>query len=188
MILQILHRPVTRLNHRANRVLADARYGVGRTVDGRLTWPRLAMAYVVPAGVFILVLIKQPTVPIGALLSGASLISGVLLALCTLSFNRVKDLAGDQAVWQGTDPMRPAYRFARNTLSAAYVSVFVSGLLITQLMVTEGWPARSLLALTIALVAHLGVRIWFLLSGIRQQVESVAGQRSAERPKLRHIS
>jgi hypothetical protein len=184
----ILQRPVSRLKNRADQVVSDARFGVGRAFDSRLTWRRVTMAYAVPTGVFVLVLVEHPSVPIGQLLSGASIVSGVLLALCTLSFNRVKDLAGDHTVWEGIDPMRAAYRFARNTLSAAYVSVFVSGLLITQLFVTMGWPARILLALTIALVTHLGVRIWFLLGGIRHQVESVAGQRSAERPKLRKIS
>jgi hypothetical protein len=124
---------------------------------------------------------EHPDIPIGQFQSGTSIVSGVLLALCTLSFNRVKDLAGD-TIWQGVDPMRVAYRFARNTLSAAYVSVFVTGLLIAQLFVTTGRPARVLLAVTIGLVTHLRVCLWFLLGGIRHQVEAVAGQRSAERP------
>lgn len=181
----ILRTPVARLRARADRVAADARYGVGRAVDGRLTWPRIAAAYLAPAAVVAAVTVKAPVVQIGQFLSGASIVSGVLLALCTLSFNRVKDLAGDKNRWDGTDPMRAAYRFARNTLSAAYLSVFVTGLLITQLFVPGGWPARILLAVTIGLVSHLGVRIWFLLGGIRQQVEAVAGQRSAEKPHLR---
>lgn len=183
-----LQGPVTRLKHRADRVITDARYGVGRTADGRTTVPRAVMAYAVPAGVAALVLVKHPTEPIAPLLSGASIVSGVLLGLCTLSFNRVKDLAGNAGAWFGADPMLAAYRFARNTLSAAYVSVCVSGLLIAQLFITTGWPARALLAVTLGLVTHLGVRIWFLLGGIRQQVESVAGQRSAEPPRLRNIS
>lgn len=181
----IPQRPVALLKARADRVAADARYGVGRAVDGRLTWQRVVVAYFLPVGVVVIVVIKHPAVQIGQFLSGASIVSGVLLALCTLSFNRVKDLAGDKNRWDGVDPMRAAYRFARNTLSAAYISVFVTGLLIAQLFITGGWPARILLAITVGLVTHLGVRIWFLLAGIRQQVETVAGQRSAERPHLR---
>jgi hypothetical protein len=184
-----LRGPVTRLKNRADRVVADARYGVGRVADGRLTVPRVFTAYAVPLGVSALVFVEQPTVSIGELLSGASIVSGVLLGLCTLSFNRVKDLAEDSnTVWFGVDPMRAAYRFARNTLSAAYVSVFVTGLLIAELFVKTGLPARISLAVTIGLVTHLGVRIWFLLSGIRHQVESVAGQRSTEPPRLRNAS
>ncbi|MGP4054145.1 hypothetical protein ACTWP6_04865 [Mycobacterium sp. 4D054] len=150
----------------------------------------MVVAYVVPTGVFIIVLLAHPTIVIGTFLSGAAVFSGVLLALCTLSFNRVKDVAGDKSdgVWQGADPMRAAYRFARNTLSAAYVSVCVTGLLVAQIFITTGWPARVMLALAIALAAHLGVRVWFLLGGIRNQVESLAGQRSAERPRLRNAS
>jgi hypothetical protein len=150
----------------------------------------VAAAYVSPLGVLVVVVWLHPTIAISAFLSGAAVFSGVLLALCTLSFNRVKDIASDKSdgVWQGADPMRAAYRFARNTLSAAYVSVCVTGLLVTQIFITTGWPARIMLALTVALVAHLGVRIWFLLAGIRNQVEAVAGQRSAERPRLRNAS
>ena len=187
----ILRRMVGNLSRRASRILADARYSVGRPVDGRLTWARLVAAYVLPAGVFVVVAVLHPKIAISTFLSGAAVFSGVLVALCTLSFNRVKDLAGDKSegVWQGADPMRAAYRFARNTLSAAYVSVCVTGLLVAQIFITTGWPARAMLALTIALVAHLGVRIWFLLGGIRHQVEAVAGQRSAERPRrLRNVS
>lgn len=186
----ILQRPVSKVKTRADRLLADARYSVGRPVDGRLTVGRVVAAYMVPTGVFVVVLLVHPTIAFSAFLSGAAVFSGVLLALCTLSFNRVKDLAGDktQGVWQGADPMRAAYRFARNTLSAAYISVCVTGLLVAQIFVTTGWPQRVMLALTIALVTHLGVRIWFLLAAIRNQVEAVAGQRSAERPRLRNAS
>ncbi len=93
----ILHRPVNRLRKRADRVVSDARCGVGRAADGRLTWPRVTMAYTVPVCVFAFVLIENPDVTIGQFLSGASIVSGVLLALCTLSFNRVKDLSIDKS-------------------------------------------------------------------------------------------
>lgn len=186
----ILQRPVHQLKKRADRMLADARYSVGRPVDGRLTSARVVAAYILPTSVFVVVVLVHPTIAISAFLSGAAVFSGVLLALCTLSFNRVKDLAGDKSegVWEGADPMRAAYRFARNTLSAAYISVCVTGLLVAQIFVTTGWPQRVMLALTVALVTHLGVRIWFLLAAIRNQVEAVAGQRSAERPRLRNAS
>lgn len=181
----ILQRPIARLKARADRVAADARYGVGRAADGRLTWQRVLVAYALPTAVFVTVLIKHPHVEVAQFLSGASIVSGVLLALCTISFNRVKDLAADKGRWDGVDPMRAAYRFARNTLSAAYVSVCTTGLLIARLFITSGWSSRMLLALAIGFLVHLGIRIWFLLGGIRHQVESVAGQRSAERPHLR---
>src|SRR4051794_7091665 len=100
-----LQGPMTRLKSQADRVVSDAWFGVGRAADGRLTWPRVTMAYAAPTGVFVLVVVEHPDVPIGQFLSGASIVSGVLLALCTLSFNRVKDLAGD-TIWQGVDPMR----------------------------------------------------------------------------------
>ncbi|MCZ9635278.1 hypothetical protein [Rhodococcus sp. BH5] len=114
----------------------------------------------------------------------------MLLALCTLSVTRVKDLAADsdKGAWEGTDPMIAAYGFARSATAAAYVSLALTVSVFVQLVVTTGVIKSALVASALALVAHLGARIWFLLGYIRYQVDSLAGQRSVRPPRLMKAS
>ncbi|MFC8181680.1 hypothetical protein ACFULT_22605 [Rhodococcus sp. NPDC057297] len=161
--------------------------GLGRPKDGVLTRTRFLAAFVFPAFVLGYAASAQPEVETSTLLSGASIISGVLLALCTLSVTRVKDLAATDldGSYVGSDPMVAGYGFARSATAAAYVSVSLTAVVFAQLLVSDGPILVALTIATFTAAAHLGARIWFLLGAIRYQVDSMAGQRATKPQKLR---
>lgn len=178
----------SRLINRYLRLASWATQGLGRPKDGRMTRARTVAAFVLPALVLGYTVSAQPEVETSMVLSGTSIVSGVLLALCTLSVNRVKDLAtesGSDGTFGGSDPMVAGHGFARSATAAAYVSVSLTGVVFAQLLVTTGVAHVILVAATFTMVAHLGARIWFLLGAIRYQVDSMAGQRASKPRRLR---
>lgn len=169
---------------------ALATTGLGRPQDGRITWPRVVSGLVIPAFVFGLTISARPDLNLSVLLSAASIVAGVLLALCTLAMARVKDLVtehnGDR--WIGTDPMVGAYEFTRATVSATYLAFVVTGLLAIQLWVNAGLPQAVLLACSLTLATALAGRLWLLLGHMRYQLEAMAGQRSVRPTVLRRVN
>lgn len=160
------------------RTTTALKKGLERPQDGAVPWTRLVAAYVAPAlcgaGTFAWACSLTP----GALLPAAAIISGVLLSLATMSYNRVKDLSGDHR-WDGIDPMAAAVEFARASVRAAQISIATSGLLMVGLVVPErSTYAQLAVAGASAVLLHLFVRIWFLLVMIRHQVGVTAGQRA----------
>ncbi|AOE44060.1 hypothetical protein SEA_BLINO_44 [Gordonia phage Blino] len=176
-----------RARKRIDQFVLSLSFGLARPIDDRVTKTRFFFAFVLPAFVCGIAIGARLAVPAAQFLSGMSIVSGVLLALCTLSYTRVKDLAGEKG-WQGADPMVPAYRFARGALTATYISLTATALLIAQLFTGEGRPTEALSGIALGLVVHLGVRIWTMLSAIRFQVDATAGQRASGPPKLRQVS
>ncbi|AJA43332.1 hypothetical protein VC60_gp31 [Mycobacterium phage Sbash] len=160
------------------------REGLGRPHDGEVTHGRLITAYGLPISCAIVILVSvHPVVTPGALLPGAAIISGVLLSLATMSYNRVKDLGGSEP-WEGTDPMWAAVVFARASVAAAQISVVASAGLVVALMIPSCSVAIPYVtALAIGTLLHLFIRIWYLLAMIRHQVGVTAGQRSAGVPR-----
>lgn len=171
------------------RLTQLATTGLGRPQDGRVTWARVAIGLVLPAFILGLSVGSRPRIEPAALLSAASIVSGVLLALCTLGIGRVKDLATehDGARWTGLDPMPAAYDFAKAAVSTTYFSFVVTALFATQLWITATALHTALVALSLALAAALASRIWFLLGHIRYQIEAMAGQRSVRLTRLRKV-
>ncbi|MFV8173818.1 hypothetical protein [Mycolicibacterium peregrinum] len=154
--------------------------GLGRPHDGEVTNGRLAAAYGIPISCAIVVMVwVHPVVTPGALLPGAAIISGVMLSLATMSYNRVKDLGGSEP-WDGTDPMVAAVVFARASVAAAQISVVTSAGLVLALMIPSCSVAIPyVIALAIGTLLHLFIRVWYLLAMIRHQVGVTAGQRGA---------
>lgn len=180
------HRQVMKARRRVDRFVTGLAFGLARPIDDKVSKTRFTCAFVVPALVCGFAIGAHIAVPATQFLSGMSIVSGVLLALCTLAYNRVKDLAGGQG-WEGADPMVPAYRFARGALTATYISLTATALLIAQLFTGDGRLTEVLSGVSLGIVIHLGVRIWAMLGSIRHQVDATAGQRATGPPKLRRV-
>lgn len=172
------------MTYQLMRITAALTKGFERPQDGSVPWSRLIAGYALPTlcgvGTFTWASSLKP----GALLPAAAIISGVLLSLSTMSYNRVKDLSGDHD-WDGIDPMSAAVEFARASVRAAQISIATSSLLVVGLLIPDqSTYAHAVVAASCAVLLHLFVRIWYLLVMIRHQVGATAGQR-ATRP-VRH--
>lgn len=171
------------------RLSALATTGLARPQDAKVTWNRVAAGIVVPAFVFGLSISARPEIDPYALLAAASIVSGVLLALCTLAIGRVNELAtahGGEG-WVGADPMVGAHEFTKVAVSVTYLAFTVTGLLAVQLWVDAGIAQSMLMACSLALSTALGVRMWLLLGHMRYQLNAMAGQRAVRPTVLRRV-
>lgn len=112
-----------------------------------------------------------------SLLPGASLITGALLGLLTLMFNRLKDVAAKVRPDVGPDPAYQAYLVFRSVLYTAQVSLSASGILLVMTLVSVDRIERLGVAVAVTLLVHIGIKIAFVLHGLRYQAESVIGNR-----------
>ncbi|MFT3660370.1 MAG: hypothetical protein QM809_02920 [Gordonia sp. (in: high G+C Gram-positive bacteria)] len=176
-----------RAKKRADSAAVSLSHGIGRPHDGVVTRFRFTMAFLLPALIAGVSIGAGLEPQIGPFISGMSVMSGVLLAISGIAYGRVKDLA-NEGRGDGVDPMAAAYRFARGAMSAAAVSLTTSGMLILQLIFESGTVSVLLFGTSLALITHLGARIFFMLGAMRHQLEATAGSRSAQRPNLRKAS
>lgn len=124
------------------------------------------------------------------LLPGASVTTGALMGLVALMFNRVKDAVATPRPLSGYDPAYQAGITFSSVLYAAQTSLLLVGVLLS-LSVYEGAVfLRVGWAIVFALFVHLGVKLFFVLRGMKYQVARLLGSRAVppDRSHLRRIA
>ncbi|MET8317485.1 hypothetical protein ABZU78_25435 [Rhodococcus erythropolis] len=161
-----------------------------RDSQGDLRAVALLVLYALPLAAAVFAFGFGAIISASALLPGATMITATTFALVTLTFNRVKDATASERPAVGPDPVERAYRSFRIVLSSAATSLTCSGLLIAMILFnTTPLIGRLASACVIAMLLHLGVRLWHVLIAIRSQAEAIAQDRivpaiPTARPKL----
>lgn len=154
-------------------------YGLARSDDGAVRHLALLALFGLPAAAGVCAFLTRALVSPAALLPGATMLAATMFVLVTLTFNRVKDSTSVARPEVGPDPVERAYRAFRIAIASASTALVCAGILIAMIVFdTTPILGRLAAALVIAILVHLGVRLWFTLQAVRQQIEMIVEDRA----------
>lgn len=119
----------------------------------------------------------------------AAIFAGALMGTVSLLFGRVKDAVAAPRLEVGRDPVYQATVVFRSALYCAEVALAINAVLLAITVMPAGKITQVGGCVALALFAHLGIKVTFLLVGLRAQMFAAAGSR-AQRPLalVRHAS